>query len=507
MPKPIGSPTQPGLATSRPSSPAVWDSPHAASLIEAAALMASGDALKATFLLRDLIRLLEDKGAGPAEADPVYRMYAEAMRQTAAALAFPGGGQLPNVRHRMRADFLREARNAYIVLKDFPNVVRTMRAIADVFMARGAFLGAAQILEEALTLAHQQSLLEFPEMVPFFSQLAKASASAFEKQFERHSDLGPRAAAYLALAGDVAAADAYLDQVADIYFRLSTTFHRNGRYDDAFNVLLQAVVLKTLLGQDDALPQNADHVVQYAILNGDRDSLAVYDRAMRLARDGATPVATAMVLERARALAAEMGAFEALQLYHGTVDNGMHYMARLSIAMFNGDDPDMEKVMNGLWASMDAIFRYGMAWMRTLELLRGAHDSPFIRLLGHSGLTRMAAVGKIYGASISAAQAGYPSSVQYVRPDPELARLLAGFSYGDASTDMREIEVFLAARLGCTPAEVAAALTPYAPDATVARLKGLTGELMFAQLRHAALVHHYTIQREWWREMRGRNGR
>lgn len=505
MPKPIAS--SPKLDPSPPTTPDLgWlNSRYAQKIIEATAFIASGHELKAALLLREVIRLMEDHAAGQDELKPVLRLYADAWRRAASRFTAQSGELLPNVRQRMRVEFLAEARAVYMALRDIPNVVRMTRATADAFMARGQVMGAAKLAGEAFSLALRYTALDFTEVQQFLKQMAEIYKAAFEKsttgRFPDNLDLGPKAAAFMYMTATTGEASNYLQVVAERYHEVAKIYHGRGRHVEAFNILAQAIVLDIALGRQGAIEQHADQIAQYAILSGDRKTLIIYDRAMRLAQIGSALAATTMIQERAQVLvAAKSRNFYALKMFHEALDAGMNYVTQLSMNPFYDVVLSDTKILRAMWLQMDVTFRQTMAWAQTLEMLEPLRVFSAIREFGKGGMEGLRYGNTMYVASLTTAGAYEPPSAHHVRADPYLLRLMSGISMtGEGASGMREIHVFLANQAGCTPAEVAAAFTPYGDARIVSRLKAMTGELMFAQLRHAALTYAYVPLNKQWR--------
>lgn len=504
MPKPIALLPKPTMSPQTAFVPEWWSSPYARELIEATAFMAGGQDLKAALILRDVIRALEGRGADRSELAPVLRLSADAWRRAAARFSSPDGEQLSNIRQRMRVEFLSEARAAYRVLSDFPSMVRMTRAMADAHMAQRRYLSAAQLLEKNFDLPTRRSVMDITEAVPFLKQLAEAFQLAFEKYSTRRSPsflvTGPKAAGYLYLTSDNPQTSTYLEMVADRYAQVSKIFHQKNRHVDALEALLQGLVLEATLGREDVVAQHADRIVQYAILTGDRHSLAIYDRAMHLAQNGSVTVANAIIREQAQKIFIRSANFEALEEFHEVVDRGMDYVSRLAGNAFYEGTPNDAKILGGLWLNVDVIFRQAMAWVRTLEMLALFRNAPRVHQLGMFGIERLRYGSVLYTSSMISASAYYPFSHNHVPASPDLTRLIERVS-PDGPLDMNELQTLLARQAGCTPAEVAAAFTPYGDVRIINRIKAVAGELMFAQIRQVVLTHHYTSLRKHWHRM------
>lgn len=479
-----------------------WRSPDREQLIQATTLIAGGQPLKAALLVRDVLRQMEDRSADKDELAPVLSLSAEAWRRTAARFATYSADYLTTTRQFMRVGFLAEARAAYMQVRDLENVVRMTRATADAYRVLKRYVAAARILEEALAVAVRHEALDVVEAHPFLKQLGEAHQAAFEaasaRRYPAFLESGPKAAGYLYLTGDTPYTMAYLEKVADRYHQVAEVYHRLNRHAEAFATVLQASVLEVVLGREDAVAQRADQIVQYAILAGDQRALASYGRALRFAQNGSAAMAQAVIHEQARALiAGNANSLRALDAFHEAVDGGMDYVSRLAGNSFYGDHPDDEKALRELWINMGVAFRQGMAWVRSVEMLSPYRFSSLIRQFGRQGIRQLEYGDRVHTGNLTAASALYPSSPDYVRADPHLYLLLAQMG-GGGELDMSTIALYLARQLNCTPAEVKAALTPYGDRRIVERMKAMTGEVIFAQLRQTLLTHHHKSLREEW---------
>lgn len=472
---------------------------HADKIIEATMLIAGGHEIKAALLLRDVIRAMEDFGADRMELASVVQLSADAWRRAAMRIAKPDGTSLPGVQQRMRVEFLAEAQSAYEELRDIPNMVRMTRAMGDAYMAQGKSLAAMQQLEDASHLATRYNTLDILETVPFLRQLAEACKAAFEQYATQHMpahlDAGPKAAGYLSLVGDNVQAATYLSEVADQYHQAAVAYHQNGRHTNALNALMQAILMEVVTGREGALEHRADQLVQYSILNGDRKSLDVYDRAMRLTRNGSIAVANAIILERAKAVFFNSNSFSALRQYHDVMNEGLSYFVTLLKDLFTSEGVDETRLLRGVWIHLEVAFRYSMSWIQTLELLEPLRKLSSVRQMRSDGMELLRYGMKMYLSGLTMGSNYYSQSGYYVPSDPHLAQWLSGVS-SDAPTNMHEVHLYLARQVGCTPAEIEAALTRYGDMRLVSRIKGVTGELAFAQLRYANLMNHYVSLKE-----------
>jgi tetratricopeptide (TPR) repeat protein len=476
-----------------------WESQHATQLIEAAELLAAGQGLKAALMLRDLIRIMEDLGANRSEVAPVLRLSADAWRQASVGLVRHSSEHPFNVRQRMRVDFLEEARAAYNVLLDIPNVMRTTRSIGSAYMAQGKFLAAMQQLEDAAVLATKYETLDFVEVMPLWRELGAACKAAFEyfatNAAPAHLDAGPRAAGYLLLVGDGTGAAAYLGEVAERYHQAAVSFHKSGRHPNAMNALIQAILMEHVMGHANALESHADQLVQYAILNGDRKSLEVYDRAMQLARRGSVALANASILERARTVFFKSNDFSSLRQMYDVMDEGLYVMTELLKSLFMTKGVHADRLLKAVWVHLEVTFRYSMSWFQTLEMLDTLRTLSSVRQVYSHGMELLRFADKKYLGALDIAGRHYAHSGYYKLADPRVVQWLFDAS-SEHPADLSEMHAYLAQQVGSTPAEVAAAFSLYGDERMVRRIKGLTGELMFAKLRHAVLTHHYGVLKE-----------
>lgn len=502
MSRPIALLPKPNPLSQEDTLPEWMRSPYARDLIEAAAYIASGKELKSALLLRDVVRGKQDQGVDRQKLRPVLQVYADSWRRAAYRFASHSGELLDSVRQNMRREFLDEARTAYMHAMDFTNFVRMTYAMARIDMVQGHFLDALDTFEEAFNIAYKQIALDLVEVTPFLKQFGEACQVVFEKystrHYPRHLDSGPKAAAYLFLTGDYPDAARYLEVVADRYFEAAKIFHQHGRHTDAFNTLVQAVVFEVVMKGEEVIAQHADQVVQYSILTGDRNSLAVYNRAMALIQHGSSMAGNTAVLAHARFLVTRPEALSALKAFHGVIDMAMGYVVSVVSDVFHNDKFDDTKILKAAWIQMEIVFRQAMAWLRTLESLESLRIATSVSQIGRDGVGVFRYDEAVYLNSLTTAGAFDLSRPGFVRANPHLIRMMNLISPGDPKLDFREIEVYLAQQVECTPAEIAAAFSSYADARIVGKIKGAIGELMFAQLRHMRLLHHYVSLRERW---------
>lgn len=477
-----------------------WHSPHAQALSEAAALIAGGQALKAALLLRQVLRTMEDDGVNPYEREPVLSLSAVAWSRAALRFASSSADYTAGVSQRMRIDFLLESLADYMVLEDVPNQIRIQRAIATAHLSGDRPNAAVEVLGKAFELARTHLVLQAREMQQLFSEMATANKAAFDRQPKAKPDMAIRAAAFHQLTGESTQALVYLGKAHDRLLGIALDAHQLKQDHKAVAFLAQAVVLGIAAGREEMLVRNADLLLQYAILDGDKESTRIYDRAIRMAQSGMREMADRVIQGRAQVILDRTVSRHALVVFHGVVDLGVECLA--SIAKTS------PKVLDAAWALMDAAYWKDDAWRRTLDMLEPFLGEPFVEHMWRDGLAKLRAASAEHELALNLAARHYRvARLQLNAASPALANLVAVAELGYPEA-LQLIYMQIARDMNCSMAAAESVFTPYGDARLRGRLREALGELTFVHLRSKAMLHDLNARQGRWdtfiRENRGK---
>lgn len=476
-----------------------WQSPYAQEVGEAAALIAGGEEVKAAFLLRQVIRTMEDRGYTVDDREPVLRLTADAWGRAALRFVSNAADYTPGVRQYLRVDFLSEALTIYTTLEDVPNRIRIHRALAAAHLSLNHPKLAADELRVALDLAQLHEALSPQEMRQLLAETISACKSLFDRYPRAKIENAMKVAAFYQLLGDSAQAMVYLEKIQARILENAKVLNQRGKHHSALVAASQATVLGIIVGREDVLARYADLLMRYAISNGDTASAQIYDRAIHLAQSGMQDLSSHMIEDRAKMLLVLPSTGKrAIEVFHTLIDVGVKYLSGFAKSATQSGNYQDPKILDAANALMEATYWQNDALRRTIELMEPLVEQPLVEALVKDWLIQLKAGVDEHSRAVSWAAKHYRATQRPIAgANPALILTVAETSL-DHPEALQRLYMEIARDMNCSIAEAESLFTPYGDTQLQGRLREALGELAFAHLRSKAIRHDLNVRNERW---------